>query len=61
MVAPDADVDARVEPRAALPDDDVTGNNCLAAKHLDAKALRLRIATVLAATACFLVCHFASP
>jgi hypothetical protein len=50
-----------MEARAALPHDDVTGNDGLAAEYLDAKALRLRVATVLAATACFLVCHFASP
>jgi hypothetical protein len=50
-----------MKPGAALANDDVAGNDCLAAEDLHAEALRLRIATVLAATACFLVCHFASP
>ena len=42
---------------AALAHDDAAGGDELAAESLDAEALRLRIASVARAAACFLVCH----
>src|SRR5699024_9399985 len=57
VVAATADVQARVEVRAALADDDLTGADDLAAEALDTEALGVRVATVARGTRAFLVCH----
>src|SRR5262245_6862189 len=57
MVAADADVGARMDLGAALPHDDRARAHQLPAVTLDAETLRLRVAAVARAAACFLVCH----
>src|SRR5262245_11205077 len=57
VVAADADVGAGVHARAALPHQDLAGIDALAAVDLHAEALRLGVAPVARAAACFLVCH----
>src|SRR5688572_6260509 len=42
---------------AALADDDVAGNDLLAAEFLDAESLALAVAPVLDGSLTFLVCH----
>ncbi len=58
VVAAAADVDAGMEVRAALPDDDLAGLDDLAAEALDAEALRVGVATVARGAGALLVCHF---
>src|SRR5579871_1327555 len=50
VIAPDADVRAGIEPRAALAHDDVTGNHALAAEALHAQALGIGVAAVAGGT-----------
>src|SRR5207253_982689 len=57
VVAAEADVLAGVEHRADLTDDDVPGDDLLAAELLDAAKLRIRVAPVLRGADSFLVCH----
>ena len=61
VIAADADVDTRMKMSAALPDDDVTRHNFLAAEDFDAQTLGFRIAAVFAAAACLFVCHACIP
>src|SRR5436190_3692477 len=61
VVAADADVRAGVELGAALAHDDRAGRNDLAAEHLDAEHLRLRIAAVTRRAAAFFLCHVSAP
>jgi hypothetical protein len=58
VIAAKADVHARVKLGAALPDDDVAGNDMLAAKPLYAQALALTVTTVAGRPATFFVRHF---
>ena len=61
VVAPAADVDTRVELRAALTHQNLAGLDDLTAEPLDAQPLRSGITTVARAGRAFLVCHvFAS-
>src|SRR5690606_24397575 len=57
VVGADADAGARMPLGAALADDDIAGNDRLAAELLDAEAAARRVTTVAGRTACFLVCH----
>src|SRR5512137_2130219 len=57
MVAADAHALAGVELGAALADDDVAGDDGLAAEFLHAEALAARVATVLDGALSFLVGH----
>src|SRR6185295_18007442 len=57
MVLSHSDVDSRMEPGAALADDDAAGIDELAGVRLDAQALRFRVAAVARTAACFFVCH----
>jgi hypothetical protein len=57
VVAADADIEAGVELRAALADDDVTGDDGLAAELLHAETLAARVATVLDGALSFLMGH----
>src|SRR5471032_2566369 len=57
VVAPDVGAGARAEPRAALADDDVAGDDSLAAEHLHTEVFRLRVAAVLGGAEALLVCH----
>src|SRR5688500_989057 len=59
VVAADADAVAGAELRAALPHDDVAGLDLLAAEHLHAETLRVRVAAVPGGTEALLVCHLA--
>ena len=52
-----ADIPAGMEAVADLPDEDVAGDDLLAAEPLDAPLLRLRIAAVAAGTLAFFMCH----
>ena len=61
VVAPHADVVAGVPAGAALPDDDVAGDDVLAAELLHAEPLARRIAAVARAAAGLLVRHLVSP
>src|SRR4051812_45263191 len=58
VILADADVRAGVELGAALADDDGAGRHGLAAEHLHAEHLRLRIAAVSSRAAALLLCHF---
>src|SRR5688572_22899982 len=60
VVAAHADVDAGVHDRAALAHQDLAGAGALAAVGLDAEPLRVGVAPVTRAAACFLVCHVLS-
>src|SRR5512137_256065 len=60
VVAPNADVVARMELGPALANDDLTRLDALAAVHLHAEALGLGVAAVSGRSACFLVCHLRS-
>src|SRR4029078_2425969 len=55
------DAHARMNHRAALPHDDAAGADRLAAVHLGAEALGVRIAAVARAAASFFVCHGSVP
>ena len=57
VVAAHAHIHAGVHPGAALTHDDGARGDDLAAEAFDAEALRLRIAAVAGAAACFFVCH----
>src|SRR5690606_31892848 len=57
VIAADAHIAARVHDRAPLPHQDLTGVDELAAEHLYAEPLRLRVAAVTRAAARLLVCH----
>src|SRR6478609_3709795 len=57
VVAATADVDAGVEVRAALADDDLAGLDDLATEALDAQALGVRVAAVARGARALLVCH----
>jgi len=57
LVAPELGAGACVEPRAALANDDVAGDGGLAAEHLHAEVLRIRVAPVLGGAEALLVCH----
>src|SRR5581483_1021321 len=52
-----ADVDARVEVGAALPNDDLAGVDLLAAEALHAQALRVGVTAVAAGRRALFVCH----
>jgi hypothetical protein len=56
-----ANVVTGVELGAALTYDDIARNNSLAAIHLDAQALRFRVAAVSSGAATFFVCHDCPP
>jgi hypothetical protein len=58
MISADADVLARMELRASLPDDDAAGSDLFSAESFHAQALALAISTVAAGAAAFFVCHF---
>ena len=53
-----ADVQSRLQRRAALPDEDRTARHELAGKTLHAEALAVAIAPVAGRTLTFFVCHF---
>src|SRR5215472_11180784 len=57
VVTAGADVLAGVELGAALANDDRAGRHRLAAEHLDAEHLRLRVAAVARRAAAFFLCH----
>src|SRR5205814_947579 len=57
IVLADADVHARLERRAALPDQDRAGGDLLAAEFLHAEALRFAVAPVARAANSFFVRH----
>src|SRR4029453_3915149 len=57
VVRADADVAARVPLGAALPDDDVAGDDALAAKLLDAAVLRVAVTPVPRRADTFLMSH----
>src|SRR5258708_30232797 len=57
VVAPNADIDARLDLRAALAHDNAAGGDELAVKALDAEHLGLAIPTIAGATHTFLMCH----
>ena len=57
VVATAADVGAGVEVRAAQTDDDLAGEDLLAAEALHAEALRVGVTTVLGARSTLLVSH----
>ena len=61
VIPTNANIDAGVNLGAPLANEDVSRNHLLAAKHLDAQSLGLGIATVLATSACFFMCHFGIP
>src|SRR5262249_54476538 len=48
------------ELRAALPHDDVPGNDRLTVEHLHAEVLGVRVAAVLGGAEALLVCHYSS-
>ena len=57
VIAAETDILAGLEFRSALADDDVPGNDCLAAKFFDTQSLADAVATVLDASLTFLVSH----
>jgi hypothetical protein len=57
VVLADARAGPRAEARAALPDEDHPRRHVLAAEHLDAEHLRIRVAAVARRAQAFLVCH----
>src|SRR5262245_56274339 len=57
VVRADADVVAGPVDGAALTHEDIAGQYLLAAELLQSESLAVRIAAVLGAAACFLVCH----
>jgi hypothetical protein len=57
IVSTTSDVEAGVKSGAALPDDDASGADALAAVDLDAQALAIRFAPVSDRALTFLVCH----
>src|SRR6185312_12511176 len=61
VVAADADVGARIHLGAPLADQDVAGEDLLAAEALHAQALAVGIAAVARGAACLFVCHLYSP
>src|SRR3984957_381916 len=61
VVVTATDALARVEVRAALPDDDLARVDELAAQALHAKPLRVRVTAVTAGRRALLVCHFCCP
>src|SRR4051812_6273756 len=61
VVLADADILALVELGAALADDDVAGEDLLAAELLDAQAPTGGIAAVARAAACLFMCHMPAP
>lgn len=61
MITAKADIDTRVKSRAALANDDIARNNLLTTENLHAQAFGFRVSTILAATACFFMSHFAVP
>src|SRR6185436_4861008 len=56
VLAP-ADVEARFDDRAALPNQDGAAGDVLASVGLHAESLGIAVPAVSGATACFLVCH----
>ncbi len=56
-VATTADVDAGVEVRAALTDDDLAGEDLLAAEALHAQSLSVGVTTVTGGACALFVCH----
>src|SRR5882757_6833579 len=61
VVAADADILAGVHLGAALPDQDVAGQDLLAAEAFYAQPLARGIAAVTRGAACFFVCHRTAP
>src|SRR5690606_10378712 len=61
VVAPHADVRARVHPRSALTHEDAARGDHLAAVAFHAQALGFRITAVAGTAACLLVSHCAIP
>ena len=61
VIAAEANILASVDTCATLANDDISGNNFLAAVDFDAQAFTLRIATVLGTAACFFMCHCTVP
>lgn len=57
VIAPLADIAAGMKTIADLADDDVAGDDRLAAELLDAAALTVRITTVARRTLTFFMCH----
>jgi hypothetical protein len=57
VVSADAHVVTGAELGAALTDQDIARAHDFAAKFLHAKALRIAVATIARAAACFFVCH----
>ena len=57
VIPADLDVQARMNPCAALPDENIARAHNFAAELLDAQALRVAITTVAARTAAFLMRH----
>src|ERR1700753_973393 len=60
VVAAPAHVDARVEVRTTLPDDDLACVHALAAETLDPKPLSVGVTAVPAGRGALLVCHVSS-
>ena len=57
VVSADADIDAGMDMRASLANQDVAGQNELTVSALHAQSLRLGITTVLSRTAALLMCE----
>src|SRR5262245_29818077 len=60
VVLASADITARAEFGAALPDQDASRRDFLAAESLDATHLRVRVAPVARRALTFLMCHAAN-
>src|SRR5579883_2109604 len=58
VIASPANIQARFQTRAALPHNDRSASNELAAECLYAQPLRVRVATVIGTSAAFFMCHF---
>jgi len=58
VVPAHADIDASMNSRATLTNQNAAGVNLLAAKNLDAQALGFGVPTVFTTAACFFMCHF---
>src|SRR4029078_9587251 len=61
MVLADAHALARMPFRAALANDDIAGEDTLAARLLDPEPPPDRVTTITRRAACFLVCHWGGP
>ena len=58
VITTDTDIDACMETRAALTNQNVAGNNFLPTKHFDAQSLGMAVAPVAAGALSFFMSHF---